>query len=210
MKPRLILGSGAAVLFVFLLAWLLRDLAYRYLVIPIQYLAWGIKVTYLTLPHGWIWAGFLVLTYLVAVNSLYRPQDPLVMTRARSKPYAEQRISLLSRYLYKRKRPFYRHRIKFVLTDLALQVITQKKRITLLEARNLINHNELDVPPTVLVYLKDGLLPWEYGSIKSQGFIQELLQRRRREKEADEINMQVLKYIEEQMEIERDGNSPSL
>ena len=205
-----ILGFVAGGLLVVLLAWLLRGAVYRVVIIPIQFIFYYIHAFYLSLPHELLWGLFLVLAYVVVLNSVYRrPRTPEQVIRPSSR-YAEMRISQLARYIAKRKRPFYRHRLKFVLTELAVQVVTQKKRITLLEARNLVNRKELDVPEEMKSYLKDGLMPWAYGSVQPPGLLRQLLQFRRKEKEADDLSMQVLEYIEEQMEIERNGNSTSL
>ncbi len=209
MNSRRFLAIGVIGLLVLFIAWLLRDAVYQYLFIPIQYALWLGKVVYLTVPHILLWLAFLALTFILAFRSLYRRTRPFDALPPHIPRRAELRISLLARYIARRRRPFYQHRIKFVLTELALQVLTQKKRITLQEARALINRQELDAPPEVQSYLKDGLMPWSYGSLQSAGLFQQLF-RRRKEKEADDLSMQVLNYIEEQMEIEKDGNSPSL
>jgi len=210
MKRWRMLAFIAAGLVVVLLAWLLRDMVYQFLVVPIQFLVWSVKILYLTLPHELIWGGFLILAYLAALISLYRRPAIEEITPARYATFAERRITQLARYISRRKRPFYRHRLKHAITELALQVITQKKRITVQEARNLINRRELDVPPELQSYFKDGLLPWAYGSLQSPVWILELLQHRRKEKKADNLNRQALQYIEDQMEIEHNGNNPSL
>ncbi len=210
MSRRRILILAAAGLVLLILAWLLRGLVYNLLVVPAQILYYYARALYLFVPHSLIWGIFIVLAYMVFLNSLYRRAPAHELRRLPPPQYAELRISQLARYIAGRKRSFYQHRLKYILTDLVIQVTVQKKRVTHQEVRNLINRQEFDAPPELQSYFKDGLVPWSYGSIKSPGLLLRLLQLRRRKKEAGDMTLRVLEYIEEQMEIERDGNSASI
>ncbi len=208
-RRRILILSAAALLLLFL-AWLLRGLVYNILVIPAQFILYYVRVLYITTPHTLLWVAFVALAYLALLNSLYRRPSTTELPHLPSPHFAELRISQLARYIGGRRRAFYRHRLKFVLTELAVQVIVQKKRITIQEARNLIDQGKLDVPADIGAYFKEGLLPWTYSAVQTPGLLLRLFQFFRKENGSDDISMKVLEYIEEQMEIERNGNSQSL
>jgi hypothetical protein len=74
--------------------------------------------------------------------------------------YGEPKIARLARYVAQSNRPFFRHRLNHVVTEIALQVLAYRLQITPQQVRGLLSKSHLDLPAEFQAYFRDGLPPW--------------------------------------------------
>lgn len=169
---RLLLFTFAGALFVTILAALLFEPVRRYLALPLEFIAWLLKSIYLLIPRPIAWVIFLVLLYWIAITSLQsRVKDRSSENSPLPELYGEPKIARLARYVALSNRPFFRHRLNHMLSEIFLQVLSYRMQISNQQARNLISKDQLDFPDEFLSYFKDGLPPWPLQPSRPGSFL---------------------------------------
>jgi hypothetical protein len=202
---KLLLSSFAFTFLVTVLAVLLFEPVRRYLVLPLEFVAWLVRSLYLLVPRQVMWVIFLVLAYWIAINSL---QSQAKKLENESSPlpelYAEPKIARLARYISHSHRPFFRHRLNHILAELSLQVFAYRQQITLQQARLLLSRGKLDLPTWAGEYFAHGLPPWPYQPGQPKSFLQVWNLGRQAQEKAIEQAEQALDFLEDYLEVPRE------
>jgi hypothetical protein len=202
---RLFVTSFVSTFLVTVLAVLLFEPVRRYLVIPLEFVAWLFRSLYLLVPRQVLWVIFLVLAYWMAINSLQsRVKSPENERSPLPELYAEPKIGRLARYILQSNRPFFRHRLNHTLAELSLQVLAYRMQTTPQQARLLLSKDRLDLPPWALEYFKEGLPPWPLQSGQPASFLMRWKPGKQAQAKAIEQAEQALDFLEEYLEVPRE------
>jgi len=199
---RLFLYAFVGTFLVTVLAGLLFEPVRRYLTLPLEFIAWLLKSLYLLIPRQIAWVIFLVLAYLIAFNSLQsRSKDPSNENAPLPELYGEPQIARLARYVAQSYRPFFRHRLNHMLTEIFLQVLAYRLQISPRQARSLLSKDLLDLPVEFQEYFKDGLPPWPLQPSRPAAFLRRWKLGKQTQAEAIEKAEKALDFLEEYLEV---------
>lgn len=186
------------------LALLLRPLVREVLVVELLRFWAGIQLLYQSLPQLPIWLAFLAFSLLFALFSLARGRWRL---RTEDEPLArrEGQVQTLARWIHHaRQSEYYKWRLAQHLDKLAWQVMAYREGTTHQELKDRLRAGHLDLPPAVLAYLQ----VHNKGPIAEPGGLLSRLDRRLRlgggEPPFDPDLEEVVRFLEEQMEVHRD------
>ncbi len=202
---RLLAGSLAFTFLATVLAVLLFEPVRRYLVLPLEFIAWLLRSLYLLVPRPVMWVIFLVFAYWMAINSLQSRAKKLEQESS-SLPElsAEPKIARLARYISHSNRPFFRHRLNHILAELSLQVFAYRQQTTPHQARLLLTRGQLNLPAWAQEYFKQGLPPWPYQPGKPTSMLQRWKPGKQAQSKALEEAEQALDFLEDYLEVPRE------
>lgn len=195
----------AASFLVTILAVLLFEPVRRYLTLPLEFIAWLIRSIYLLIPRQVTWVIFLALAYWIAITSL-QSRARSVSTENSPLPelYGEPKIARLARYVTQSNRPFFRHRLKHVVTEIALQAMAYRLQITPQQVRNLLSKGRLNLPVEFQDYFKDGLPPWPLQTVSPTNILARWKLGHQARVKAIEEAERALDFLEEYLEVPRE------
>jgi hypothetical protein len=202
---RLFIFSFVFFLLTAVLAGLLFEPVRRFVTLPLEFLAWLARSTYLLIPRPFLWIGFLVLGYWLALNSLQsRAKERTDDRSPLPELYAEPKIARLARYVKLSSRPFFRHRLNHVVTELVVQALAYRQQISPQQARALLSKDQAELPPEVLEYVKDGLPPWPLQPLRPASFLGRLAPGKEARLKALADAGQTLDFLENLLEVPHD------
>jgi hypothetical protein len=202
---KLFVTSFVFTFLVTVMAVLLFEPVRRYLVLPLEFIAWLFRSLYLLVPRQVMWVIFLVFAYWMAINSFQsRTKDPDNEHSPLPELYAEPKIARLARYISHSYRPFFRHRLNHILTELSLQVFAYRLQATTQQARLLLSRDRLDIPAWALEYFKQGLPPWPYQPGQPMSFLRRWKPGKQAQARALEQAEQALDFLEDYLEVPRE------
>ena len=170
----LILLLTFGVLLVAALTLILRDWVRDVILTPILFLLWLGGLLIRSTPQWVFWAVFLVLALLILANSL-APGKRLDQNVERGEPGRPRR----ERVLFWAKQIHWRARRDFSpmgsaepLRKLILEALAFQERLSIAEVEQRLESGELDVPPSVRMYLQRKLTPEPSSPVSLWGRLQ--------------------------------------
>lgn len=202
---RLLIYSFVATFLVAIVAALLFEPVRRYLTLPLEFIVWLVKSIYLLIPRQIAWIIFLVLSFWIAINSIQsRVKERSNENAPLPELYGEPKIARTARYVAQSHRPFFRHRLNHMVTEIYLQVLAYRLQITPQQARNLLSKDSPDLPAELRGYFLDGLPPWPLQPIRPENILRRWrLGRQGQVKAVDEAE-KALDFLEAYLEVPRE------
>jgi hypothetical protein len=153
----------ALLLLVALLAFLIQDFIRELFLYPLVYLYWSLRLVYEGIP-GVVWWGIVItLLILLALSSLSRKEK-----RARGAvEYGGHSLSRPQTWMHRLKKTkhgeYFKWQLAREVSQLALESLANKERLTLEQARESLAAGRLKLPPHIQAYLAAGALSNSFG-----------------------------------------------
>ena len=180
-------------------AYALRDEIYELVVLPLAYLWWLIGLYYRLVPQLIIWIVLVFITWFTAVRTLLT-QLPLPKETKQLSLVSSGPIEDLSELMVKRKRGnYYKWLIANRLGKVARELLDQREGRRLERRYTHLLGREWNPPDEVAAYLESGLTS-SFADYPRPRW------KRAQPTPLDEPPLDVVEYLESEMEEHRNGN----
>jgi hypothetical protein len=202
MSRRLLLVLVAVVLALTVpLALLFRDFVRDVFLVELLRMFWGARLLYESLPQLPLWILFLVLVGVIAVRSLMRRPGAV---RKRVEPDVEPRgqVRVLARWIERASRgEYFRWSLAQHLGGLAWEIMAQREHTTSAQLKGRLSASDLDLPPVVEAYLQSDRLARHSALAGLLVTIRDRLGTGDRSPALDPDLVQVVEFLEDQMQV---------
>ena len=139
------------------LAFIMRDIVRSFILPPILYIIWILRIVHGTLPQIFWWGLFLFLLLIIAARSLTRRADPKLQNDIKNVE-RESRLEKWTRWIEQTKKVgYFRWFLAHELSILTIDVLTSQDRLTTEQVLSRLMQNKYDLPPDMLEYIQNGL-----------------------------------------------------
>ena len=139
-----------------LLTLVLQDYT-RQLIRPLLLVAWIGRLLFGAIPQAFIWAIFIAIVLVVAVQSLL-PRSVPSPPAPRRQPSAQGRIERWAILIEQsRQETYYRWQLAQPLRALIIDVLAHRRRMTPRQLKQQLAANSVELPPEIQAYLQTSM-----------------------------------------------------
>ncbi|MGD2040942.1 MAG: hypothetical protein PVH11_08955 [Anaerolineae bacterium] len=210
MSRRLLLLLTAIVLALTVpLALLFRDFVRDVFLVELLRMFWGARLLYESLPQLPLWILLLLLLVVIALRSLVRRPGTV---RQQVEPDVEPQgqVRVLARWIERASRgEYFRWSLAQHLGGLAWEIMAQREHTTPAQLKGRRSAGDLDLPPVVEAYLLSDQLPRHSAMASLLATIRDRLGIGGRPLALDPDLVQVIEFLEDQMQVVNVPDEPN-
>lgn len=194
---------GLILLLALPLALVLRDFAEKVAVIELLRIVWAGRILIASLPQLPIWAVFLVIVVAITLPSLFQRGRAASRLAATEQPLQGPVRVLARRIQRAMEGEYFKWRLSRDLEGLIVDVLAARERLDRDQIKELIANQELDLPPALVTFLRQGSAPAFSRPSSILGRFQHLGEGSRSSHFESDLES-AIRYLEDQLEVSHD------